>query len=172
MKTSFKLILVALILSLPGAGTALAAEAKPAAKEAEKPAAKEKPVEKAKPAEKEEAPAKRNTYPLYGQVISADATTLTIKGGEGKEPRKFSVNADTVVVKGDQPATIGDIKEGQWVGGKIEKSAEGSDKVVKLNLEVKQKEPKPEAVATAKADTKEEGKESPKPKATPKKKES
>ncbi len=166
MKTSFKLIIAALVLSLSSAGMALAAEAKAPAKEAEKSEAKEKPTEKVKPSDKEEAPAKRNTYPLYGQVISADASTLTIKGGEGKEPRKFSVSSATVVMKGDQPAAIKDIKEGQWIGGLLEKAAEGNDKVVKLNLEVKQKEPKPEAAAdTAKVEPKEEAK----PKATKKK---
>lgn len=173
MKTSLKPIIAAFVLTLSSAGLALAADAKAPAKEAETSEAKDKPADKEKPAEKDEAPAKRNTYPLYGQVISADASTLTIKGGEGKEPRKFSVDSATVVVNGDQPAAITDIKEGQWIGGKVEKSAEGNDKVLKLNLAVKQKEPKPEAKAepqpVANAETKEEGKEEAKPKAMKKK---
>lgn len=173
MKTPIKLILATLTLSLASAGMALAADAKMPAKEAEKSAAKEKPAEKDAPAAKDEAAPKKNTYPLYGQVISADASTLTIKGGEGKEPRKFSVNSTTVVMKGDQPATIEDIKEGQWIGGKIEKSAEGNDKVLKLNLEVKQKEAKTEAKTEAKpvvkAEAGEEGKEEVKSKAMKKK---
>lgn len=169
MKTTLHLILAALIISLSGSGIVRAAEAKAPAKAAEKTAAKEKSVEKEKPAEKAEAPAKKNTYPLYGQVISANASTLTIKGGEGKEERKFSVNSATVIMKGDQPATIEDIKEGQWIGGLLAKSEEGNDKVLKLNLEVKQKEAKAEAKPVAKAETKEEVKEEAKPKATKKK---
>ncbi|MEY4483802.1 MAG: hypothetical protein RL693_1254 [Verrucomicrobiota bacterium] len=173
MKTTLKLILAALIISFTGPGLLSAAETKAPAKEAEKPAAKEKPADKEKASEKDEAAPKKNTYPLYGQVVSANTRTLTIKGGEGKEDRKYSVNASTVIMKGDKPAAVEDIKEGQWIGGLLEKSAEGNDKVLKLNLAVKQKEAKseekPEAKPVAKTETKEEGKEEAKPKATKKK---
>lgn len=161
MKTTFKIILATLVISLSASSAVFAADAKKPAKEAEKPAAKEKE----KPAEKEEGAVKKTTYPLYGQVVSVNNSTLTIKGGEGKEDRKFSVNADTILMKGDKPATIEDIKEGQWVGGSIDKAAEGHDKVLKLNLNVKQKAAKPEAKEVVKTETKEETK----PKATKKK---
>lgn len=161
MKTTFKIILATLVISLSVSGAAFAADAKKPAKEAEKPAAKEKE----KPTEKEEGAAKKTTYPLYGQVVSVNASTLTIKGGEGKEDRKFSVTANTVLMKGDKPATIEDVKEGQWIGGLIDKAAEGNDKVLKLNLNVKQKAAKPETKEVVKTESKEEAK----PKVTKKK---
>ena len=134
MKTSLILTALSLVLALPG----LAAPKK-TDEPAEKPAAKSE----AKPSG--DAKAKKNTYPLYGQVVTATSRTLTIKGGEGKEDRKYTLNAETVITKADKPATSEDIKEGQWVGGLLEKATDGNDKVVKLNLSVKQKAAKPAA---------------------------
>lgn len=85
---------------------------------------------------------KRDTYPLYGKVVSITSKTLTIKGGEGKEDRKYSINADTVFVNGEKPAKASDVKEGAWIGGLLKK-VEGdanNDLVVKVNIGVKQKE--------------------------------
>lgn len=134
MKTSILLTALSLAFALP----ALAAP-----KKTEEPAAK--PAAKSEAKSTGEAKAKKNTYPLYGQVVSCNTRTLTIKGGEGKEDRKYTLNADTVITKGDKPATSDDVKEGQWVGGLLEKSTDGNDKVVKLNLSVKQKAAKPAA---------------------------
>lgn len=93
----------------------------------------------AKGKEAKEAP-KRDTYPLYGKVVSITTKTLTIKGGEGKEDRKYSITADTQIVDGEKPAKIDAVKEGAWVGGLLKKAASGNDTVVKLNVGVKQKE--------------------------------
>lgn len=134
MKAIIKLFAAVSLLAL-----ALPALAAPK-KAAEEPA---KPAEKAAP--KADAKTKKSTYPLYGEVVSCNTRTLTIKGGEGKEDRKYTINADTVITKDDKPATTADVKEGQWVGGLLDKSTDGNDKVVKLNLSVKQKQPKPAA---------------------------
>lgn len=110
-------------------------------------AEKKKPAP-AEPAKKEEAKTdvKKDHYPLYGQVVSITASTLTIKGGEGKPDRKFDINKDTTIKKDDKPATIKDVKEGQWVGGYVKKDSDGkgNDELVSLNLSAKQKESKPE----------------------------
>lgn len=105
--------------------------------------AAEKPAAKAPG--KGDAKAKKNTYPLYGLVVSCNTRTLTIKGGEGKENSKYTISSDTIVTKDDKPASTADVKEGQWVGGLLEKATDGNDKVLKLNLSVKQKQPKPAA---------------------------
>ena len=134
MKTSILLTALSLAFALP----TLAAPKK-TDEPAEKPAAKSE----AKPSG--DAKAKKNTYPLYGEVVSCNTRTLTIKGGEGKEDRKYTINTETVITKNDKPATTADVKEGQWVGGLLEKATDGNDKVVKLNLSVKQKAAKPAA---------------------------
>ena len=126
-----KLSLLALIsLALPSLGFS---ETKKTAEDAKKTEAKA-----------EEKP-KKDTYPLYGVVASITAKTLTIKGGEGKEDRKYTITADTEIVNGDKPAKSADVKEGAWVGGLLKKAAgSGNDTVLKLNVDVKQKEAKKE----------------------------
>lgn len=129
----------ALVLLLP---TAYAAEKQKAAETAKKEATT--------------SDAKRDHYPLYGQIVSITASTLTIKGGEGKPDRKFDMTKDTVIRKDDKAATAKDATEGQWVGGYVKRSSgKGYDEIVSLNLSAKQKEikseeKKPEAKATPK----------------------
>lgn len=136
-------LVFALALSLP---TAYSAEKKKSA---------EKPAETAKK-EETKSDAKRDHYPLYGQVVSITASTLTVKGGEGKPDRKFDITKDTVIKKDDKAATSKDAKEGQWVGGYVKRSSgKGYDEIVSLNLSAKQKEvtseeKKPEPSATPK----------------------
>ena len=99
----------------------------------------------AAPAEKK-APAADTTYPLRGQVVSVTETLLTIKGGEGKKDRTYDMTKETKIVNGDAPAALADVKPGLTVGGLLSKSAQGNDKVVKINVGVKQKgAPKGEA---------------------------
>jgi hypothetical protein len=118
-------------------------------------------AEEKKPAKAEKATAadaeKKNTYPLYGEVVAITSRTLTIKGGEEKEDRKYTISAATEILKSEKPATVEDVKVGQWVGGLLEKAEAGNDKVLKLNLSVKQKDksatkPAAKKEAPAKAD--------------------
>jgi hypothetical protein len=104
----------------------------------EKP--KTKPPEK--PAAKTEPKAKEDTYPLYGKVLAITSRTLTVVRSESEEAKesKYSIGASTEVVNGDKPATVEDVKIGQWVGGSVKKATdEGNDVVTKINLGVKQK---------------------------------
>ena len=140
-------ILSALVLAIAlSAPTAYSAEKK-------KPA--ESPAETAKKGETK-SDARKDHYPLYGQVVSITAATLTIKGGEGKEDRKFDITKDTAIKKDDKAATSKDAKEGQWVGGYVKRSSgKGDDELVSLNLSAKQKEAKadekkPETTSTPK----------------------
>lgn len=125
---------IALVFTLALSTLASAAPEKEAAKP-EKAAAKAT-------AKSEE---KKDHYPLYGQVVSVNTRTLTIKGGEGKEDRKFAISAATEILKDDKPAKVEDVKVGQWVGGYVAKAESGNDKLLKLNLSAKQKEDKPAA---------------------------
>lgn len=143
MKT--KSILPALALVIALSAPAFPAEKKPAA---------DKPAEAAKAAEpKKETPVKRDTYPLYGVVVSATDNLLTIKGGDGKPDRKYTLTSGTKIHDGDKPAALKDLKEGAWVGGLLKKSTTGNDTVVSLNLGVKQKELKKTEVTKAAATT-------------------
>jgi hypothetical protein len=107
---------------------------------------------------------KRDTYPLYGEVVSITAKTLTIKGGVGKEDRKYAITADTVFknvnkeANIDKPATAADVKAGNWVGGLLKKTpGAADDAVMSINIGVKQKdeaEAKKAETGTKKAETK------------------
>lgn len=88
---------------------------------------------------KGKAKAKRDTYPFYGEVVAVSSRMLTIKGGEGKEDRKFTILADTKIMNGSKPATLADIKVGKRVGGSVKKT-EGDlkDQLASINVGVKQ----------------------------------
>ena len=94
------------------------------------------PAAPAKPAAGEKA--KKDTYPLYGEVVAVTPKLLTIKGGKGKEDRKFDITADTKIVDGDKAATIADVKVGKKVGGNVKKSDSGNPTLLKLNVGVSQ----------------------------------
>ena len=103
----------------------------------------------AKPAEEAaEAKPKKDTYPLYGEVVSITDSTLTIKGGMDKPDRKYAITKETKFVnkpKGDKegkPAKASDVKEGAWVGGLLKKADKGNDEVLSINVGVTQKEAK------------------------------
>ena len=102
----------------------------------------------AKPAEAAaEAKPKKDTYPLYGEVVSIDSSTLVIKGGADKPDRKYAITKDTAYVNHpkdgeSKPAKASDVKVGAWVGGLLKKAAKGNDEVVSINVAVKQKEAK------------------------------
>lgn len=105
---------------------------------------------KATPPAAPDKAAKMVAYPLTGTVVAISATELTIKGGEGKPDRVYAMTPQTLIVNGDKPATLAEVKVGQKVGGRLEKAASGNDKVLKLNLGVKQ-EPQPKPMPKPKA---------------------
>ena len=108
MKNSLKSIIVAAFAALAFQGNVNAETKKAPAKPAEAAA---------------EAKPKKDTYPLYGEVVSITASTLTIKGGVDKPDRKYAITADTKIVNGDKDAKASDVKEGAWVGGLLKKAA-------------------------------------------------
>ena len=137
MKSTFKILSLVAIsaLALPSLTNA-----------APKKAAEEKTAAAEKAADKP----KKDTYPLYGEVVSLDKTTLVIKGGKETPDRKYAITKDTKFVshpKGGESkdVTAADVKVGAWVGGLLKKATSGSDEVVSLNISVKQKEAKTEA---------------------------
>lgn len=92
------------------------------------------------PAKSEKAPApageaaKSKPLPLIGTVVAVTTRTLTLKGGEGKEDRKFTINKGTTILKGDTVATTEGVKVGQTVTGSYVKNAEGANTLLKLQL--------------------------------------
>ena len=127
----------------------------PTSYSAEKQKSAEKPAETAKK-EETKGDARKDHYPLYGQIVSITSSTLTIKAGEGKPDRKFDITKDTSIKKDDKAATAKDATDGQWVGGYVKRSGgKGNDEIVSLNLSAKQKEAKadekkPETTSTPK----------------------
>lgn len=93
----------------------------------------------AEPSAPKPAKSARDTYPLYGRVVSINSKTLVIKGGKGKPDRTFALSPDLAIKKDEKPATLTDVVAGQWVGGSVRKTVNGPPLVEKLNLSVKQK---------------------------------
>src|SRR5689334_19410694 len=129
------LILRIALIALVSSGFVLSAEPK-------------KTDEAGKTAPKSEKSAKKGDdakpmhLPLKGMVLAITTRTLTVKGGEGKEDRKFTINKETQIVKGEAAATVADVKVGQTVTGSYIKSAEGASTLTKLQIAPKVSEPK------------------------------
>jgi len=130
MKLIFKLLTVSLLST----GLAFAAETGKTPAKGEKPAAKK---EEAKPMH----------LPLKGTVVAISSRTLTVKGGEGKEDRKFTINKDTEILSGEKSAKVSDVKVGQEVTGSFLRSGEGADVLTKLQISPKDSEPKKKPAA-------------------------
>jgi hypothetical protein len=130
MKWSVAILAAGLVLCSPAAAEQKGAATAPATKTT--PAA----------AADKDAKPKRDTYPLYGEVVSINTTTLVIKGGVDKPNRTFVMSKDTEIVDGDKAAKVSDVKAGHWVGGLIKKTEKGDDQLLKLNVGVKQKDDK------------------------------
>jgi hypothetical protein len=130
MKLIFKLLTVSLLST----GLAFAAETGKAPAKAEKSAAKK---EADKPMH----------LPLKGTVVAISTRTLTVKGGEGKEDRKFTINKDTEIVSGEASAKVSDVKVGQEITGSYLRSGEGADVLTKLQISPKPSAPKKKADA-------------------------
>jgi hypothetical protein len=131
MKLIFKLLTVSLLST----GLAFAAETGKTPAKAEKPAAKK--AEADKPMH----------LPLKGTVVAISTRTLTVKGGEGKEDRKFTINKDTEIVSGEKSAKVSDVKVGQEITGSYLRSGEGADVLTKLQISPKGSEPKKKPAA-------------------------
>lgn len=149
MKLIIKLI-TATVLSLPLMSAA-----------ADKPAATKPDAAEKTPAKTGEA-AKPKRLPLKGTVVAITTRTLTIKGGEGKEDRKFTINKDTEILKGEAAATTEDVKVGQIITGSYVKDADGSATMTKLQTAPKPSEPKKKPAAKDGAKTKKGEEEAPK----------
>jgi len=84
--------------------------------------------------------ARRDHYPLRGELVSVSPTLLVLKGGKAKPERRFEITSETKITKDDHPATVSDAKEGQQVTGYVHKNDKGNPRIVSLNLSPKQKE--------------------------------
>jgi hypothetical protein len=131
MKLIFQLLTVSLLTS----GLMFAAETGKTPAKAEKTAAKK--TEADKPMH----------LPLKGTVVAISSRTLTVKGGEGKEDRKFTINKDTEIVSGEASAKVADVKVGQEITGSYLRSGEGADVLTKLQIKPKASEPKKKPAA-------------------------
>lgn len=111
-------------------------------------AAEESTSKAKKSASKSGEAGKSKPLPLRGTVVAITTRTLTLKGGEGKEDRKFTINKDTAIVKGEAAATTENVKVGQAITGSYVKNADGSSTLIKLQTAPKPSTAKkPEAKA-------------------------
>lgn len=138
MKTSFIRLLC--LVTLASAGLIYAAPPEGTTKEQPSSAAAKK------------TKAKSDSYPLWGEVVAVTSRTLTIKGGQGKEDRKFTISAETKIHNDGKPATLEDIKVGRKVGGSVQKVTEGNPKMLSINVGAAQEASKPKKSAAKKTD--------------------
>jgi hypothetical protein len=115
-------------------------------------AQEQKATDPAKASATKKSKAKSNTYPLWGEVVAITSRTLTIKGGQGKEDRKFTIGAETKIHNDGKPATLEDIKVGRKVGGSVQKSADGNPKMLTINVGAAQEAAKPKKSDAKKAE--------------------
>lgn len=127
MKLKHILFLVALTAATSITPLGAAESKAPPAAEGSKPAAKK---------------AAKNTYPLYGKIVEITTGTLTVVRSDAADAAKNQYDLDPKVefVDGEKVITADNVKPGMWVGGLLKKSGgDGNDKVIKVNIGVKQK---------------------------------
>lgn len=94
--------------------------------------------------------ARRDHYPLRGELVSVSPTLLVLKGAKSKPVRRFEITSETKITKDDHPASVNDAREGQQVTGYVHKNDGSNPRIVSLNLSPKQKEKADDAKADGK----------------------
>src|ERR1043165_8192936 len=84
--------------------------------------ATEKPAPKSSTKQKSAAKA-RSTYPFYGALASADASSIILKGKIKNRP--ILVNSETRIERNGASATLADVTAGERVSGTVRKNADG-----------------------------------------------
>ncbi|MBI5799320.1 MAG: hypothetical protein HZA92_01160 [Verrucomicrobia bacterium] len=141
MKSLFKSLLVATVATaiLIASPATVSAQDKEKAKEK----GKEKAAEKAK---------KDGVTPFNGKAAAVDKAAKTVKLS-GEKARVIQITGTTRIVKGGNPATLDDLKEGEDVSGGFKTSADGKMEATVLNIG-----PRPPAKGKDKKDDKKEEK--------------
>lgn len=137
------------IITVLSSALTFAAEPKKGETAGKAPAKTDKPA-----AKKGDEAAKPMHLPLKGMVLAITTRTLTVKGGEGKEDRKFTINKDTQIVKGEAAATVTEVKVGQTITGSYVKHPEGASTLTKLQIAPKLSEPKKTEAKKGEGETK------------------
>lgn len=120
MKTLFKPLLVAAV----AAAVLMGGPATVSAQDKKDEKGKEKAAEKAK---------KEGVTPFNGKAAAVDKAAKTVKL-TGEKGRVIQVTGTTRVVKGGNPASLDDLKEGEEVSGAYKTSADGKMEATVLNI--------------------------------------
>lgn len=120
------------LFTLASAALALAPLA-PRAAEGEKPA---KPDAQATAETPEKGKRKGNAgrMPFRGKIKSVDAAKMTITLGGQEKDRVIHVTSETRIMMAGKPATFGDIKAGEEVGGQGRKREDGDVEALSLRV--------------------------------------
>jgi hypothetical protein len=120
MKNSIKTILVAALLgAFLAAGQNANAQPKPA-----------------KDAAADTTKAKRDWYPFSGTVVSADTAAKTVSLAKKEGSRVLQTDGKTTLEQNGKPATLADIKPGNYLHGKLHKNAAGAEVVTDAKIEL------------------------------------
>ena len=90
--------------------------------------------------------------PLKGTVVAITPYLLTLKGGKGKEDRKFTITKSTKILKGEINALTDDVRLEQIVTGSYVRNAKGVDTLTMLQIAPKPPTPKKKPAPKPEAD--------------------
>ena len=84
----------------------------------------------------ETAKPKRDWYPFYGTVAAVDtkAKTVSLKKKEGA--RVLQIDSKTTFEQNGKPATLADVKAGNYLHGKLHKNAAGAEIITDAKIEL------------------------------------
>ncbi|MEW6305459.1 MAG: hypothetical protein AB1705_18435 [Verrucomicrobiota bacterium] len=77
---------------------------------------------------------KSDVYPFNGKIKSSDSAAMTITVAGKEKDRVIHVTSSTRIMKEGKPATFGDAKAGEDIGGQVKKSADGKEEAVSLRF--------------------------------------
>jgi hypothetical protein len=103
----------------------------------------------------ETAKPKRDWYPFYGTVAAVDAKAKTVSLKKKEGERVLQTDSKTAFEHNGKPATLADVKAGNYLHGKLHKNAANEEIILdaKIELEPPAKKPETNHVAAAAAAT-------------------
>ena len=84
----------------------------------------------------ETAKPKRTTYPFFGTVASVDASAKTISLKKKEGERVLHTDAKTTLEMDGKPATLADIKAGNYLHGTLHKDAAKEEFILKAKIDL------------------------------------
>ena len=79
---------------------------------------------------------KRDWYPFYGTVATVDATAKTVSLKKKEGARVLQTDAKTTLEQNGKPASLADVKPGNYLHGKLHKNAANLEVITDAKIEL------------------------------------